>query len=172
MSSLKELPLTQERLKHLLHYNPDTGVFTWLSKPSRRINSGSIAGRIKPKKGYVEIGISGRIYLAHRLAWLYIYGTWPKEQVDHINGIRNDNRIKNLRLATTSQNQWNKKMQKNNTSGIKGVSWDNQRGKWIAQCWLFGKHHKIGRFSSIDDADRAIRQFREKHQGEFCNHGA
>lgn len=141
MSSLKELPLTQERLKHLLHYNPDTGVFTWLSKPSRRINSGSIAGRIKPKKGYVEIGISGRIYLAHR-------------------------------LATTSQNQWNKKMQKNNTSGIKGVSWDNQRGKWIAQCWLFGKYHKIGRFSSIDDADRAIRQFREKHQGEFCNHGA
>jgi len=129
MSSLKELPLTQERLKHLLHYNPDTVVFTWLSKPSRRINSGSIAGRIKPKKGYVEIGISGRIYLAHRLAWLYIYGTWPKEQVDHINGIRNDNRIKNLRLATTSQNQWNKKMQKNNTSGIKGVSWDNQRGK-------------------------------------------
>lgn len=63
MSSLKELPLTQERLKHLLHYNPDTGVFMWLSKPSRRINSGSIAGRIKPKKGYVEIGISGRIYL-------------------------------------------------------------------------------------------------------------
>lgn len=174
MPSLKELALTQERLKHLLHYNPDNGVFIWRNKPasrSNRIKAGDIAGCIKTDSGYVVINIDGKSYRAHRLAWFYVYGVWPKQKIDHINNIKSDNRILNLREASNSENGWNIGAPATNTSGVKGVCWDKQTRKWRAQCWVSGKHYVLGRFASIDEAAMVVARFREKHHGEFCNHG-
>lgn len=174
MPTAKELMLTQERLKYLLHYDENTGIFTWINKPaprSNRIKPGYIAG-CQNDSGYILINIDSHSYRAHRLAWFYVHGVWPKHKMDHINNIKSDNRISNLREASNSENGWNVGMPSTNTSGIKGVCWDKQTKKWIAQCWVSGKHYKIGRFACIDDAARAVARFREENHGEFHNHGA
>lgn len=173
MPTAKELALTTERLKYLLHYDPETGIFTWLMKPaprSNRIKPGYIAG-CKNDAGYILINIDGYSYRAHRLAWFYVHGVWPEQKIDHINNIKNDNRMVNLREASNSENGWNVGMPSTNTSGIKGVCWDKKNNKWIAQCWVSGKLYKIGRFASIDAAAIAVSQFRERNHGEFHNHG-
>jgi hypothetical protein len=87
MPSLKELALTQERLKHLLHYNPDTGVFTWVQRASKSVRVGNSAGS-KNKSGYIDIRIDKSLHKAHRLAWLYIYGVCPNGKIDHINNVK------------------------------------------------------------------------------------
>lgn len=109
------------RAKELLDYDTETGVFTW--KVTRgSVSVGSIAGRIT-HKGYITIQIESKFVKAHRLAWLYIYGIMPDEQIDHINGVRNDNRISNLRLATPAENQQNQRAaHSRNTTGYLGVS--------------------------------------------------
>lgn len=174
MPTAKESALTQERLKYLLHYNPESGIFTWINKPaprSNRIKPGYLAGCKKIDSGYVVINVDGYSYRAHRLAWFYVHGVWPREKMDHINGIKDDNRIINLREASNCENGWNVGMPSTNTSGIKGVCWDKQTKKWLVQCWVSGKQYKIGRFSSLAAAAKAIADFRVKHHGEFCNHG-
>ena len=114
--------IAQEKLKELLHYDPVTGIFTWLSQASNGINIGHVAGRLNVR-GCVEIGICGIVHKAHRLAWLYMTGEWPKEHIDHINGVRNDNRWGNLREATRVINSQNRhKAQRNNITGFLGVS--------------------------------------------------
>ena len=90
--------LTQDYLKSILHYDPDTGVFTWLKKLSNNTKVMGVAGTIA-QDGYVKIRINSQGYPAHRLAWFYFYGTFPQEQLDHINLNRSDNAIKNLRIA-------------------------------------------------------------------------
>jgi HNH endonuclease len=91
--------ITRTRLKEFLHYDPETGVFTWLVKPCRNILAGSIAGNVM-NEGYVMVKIDRKNYKAHRLAWLYVHGTFPPDQLDHINRGRADNRLCNLRLST------------------------------------------------------------------------
>lgn len=161
--------LTQQRLHELFNYNPGTGVFT-RKVFGRGIRAGSTVGTINPK-GYRQIRINFKRYQAHRLAWFYVYGVWPAEMIDHINGVKDDNRIVNLREATNVENQRNQFIRKDNTSGAKGVYWDQRERKWRSRCWLDGKQMHVGLFSDFNEADLAVKQFREKHHGCFCNHG-
>lgn len=109
--------LTQDILRDKLHYNPITGIFTWITKPNSKRKI-LIAGHTYKSTGYVTIRICKQLYLAHRLAFLYMLGYLPPYQVDHINRVRNDNRWNNLRLATPSENNINKKQSENEMVGI------------------------------------------------------
>lgn len=161
--------ITQSELKELLEYNPDTGIFT--RKTSKGgVKIGSIVGS-KRYDDYIQISLQYKKYPAHRLAWLYINGKEPRNHIDHINGNRSDNRICNLREATNQENIFNSKLSKANTSGIKGVTWDKQKKKWVAQIMLNYKTIKIGRFKNIEDAKDSVIKFRESLHKEFANHG-
>ncbi len=109
-----------ERLREVLSYDSETGLFTWLISLSPVVKPGDIAGTVTIG-GYIHIGIDRVYFGAHRLAWLYIHGQWPKEEIDHVNLDRTDNRLCNLREANNQQNSANTRAQKNNRVGIKGV---------------------------------------------------
>lgn len=161
--------LTQERLKELLHYDPETGIFTWkVSRgPARK---GDVAGpRVSPR-GYSILRVDGPHYLQHRLAWLYVYGVFPILQIDHINGVRTDNRIQNLRLATNGENQSNAKLQKNNTSNYKGVSWVGWCNRWCGYVYKHKKKVFNRYFVTKEEAIAAVRDARERFHGEFAKH--
>lgn len=160
--------ITQSELQSMLDYNSNTGIFTWKIK-TKKIKIGQEAG-YKSTNGYLIIRINYHNYLAHRLVWLYVYGNFPSI-LDHINGIKNDNRLCNLRLCTRSQNQYNHKNYSTNTSGVKGVSWNNRMQKWkVAIRTEIGRIH-LGYFKSLDDAKCIIIEARNKYHGEFANHG-
>ena len=149
--------LTQERLKELLHYDPEKGLFTRLKMAQgspRKI--GDVAGNLS--QGYIRIGVDGVSYRAHRLVWLYMYGYWPTKSIDHINRIKDDNRFINLREASRSQNAQNVGLKKTNKSGYKGVSWENRRKKWVVQLRLNIKPIFLGYY---DDIDEAIARYKE-----------
>ena len=143
--------MSQDELKKLLEYNKDTGVFKWLVYRSRNAKPGYVAGN-SHHTGYSFIKINGRMYAAHRLAWLYVYGEFPENQVDHINHDRFDNRISNLRDVTHKENALNQKTRKTNTSGVTGVSWSKQHKKWMARVMSNGKNIFLGLFDKIEDA--------------------
>lgn len=115
--------LTAARLREVLHYDPDTGVFTWVKPTNRRIRVGAVAGCIDGKHGHrIIIGIDGDLHLAHRLAWLYMTGEWPEHEIDHKNGDRMENPFDNLRDATRKLNQQNQRRARcDSKSGIQGV---------------------------------------------------
>lgn len=141
--------VTQAELKELLTYDPDTGIFIWRN-PRRGVykkEAGSIS-----LHGYVEVGLVRGRYVAHRLAWLYVYGVWPK-QLDHINHNRLDNRIINLRDVPHIDNCRNQKKHKNNTSGFTGVSFHSGSGKWRAHIKIMFKQIHLGLF---DDKFEAV----------------
>lgn len=159
--------MTQAELKALLKYNPDTGIFTWLSsKSNNSIKANSIAGS-KNNKGYWRIKINNQEHQAHRLAWLYIYGELPKNFIDHINGNRSDNRICNLREATSQQNAFNQKMSSRNTSGVKGVHWSKADNAWIIK--INGK--LVGFTKDFFESCCISFSSRAKLHGEYANHG-
>jgi hypothetical protein len=144
--------LTQERLKELLHYNPETGLFSWLVNRARGATKGVIAGTLK--EGRIDIMVFRKHYKAHRLAWLYVHGSFPKEQIDHINGNPSDNRLSNLREATHSENQQNiRRAQVNSKTGVLGVS--PCRGKFQASIKANNKQYNLGKFNSIEEAKLA-----------------
>ena len=141
--------LTAGRLRELLDYCPDTGVFTWKIRISN-VKVGDVAGCLE-KDGYLRIQIDSRLHFTHRLAWFYVTGEWPPDQIDHINGIRDDNRIANLRAATRSENGQNRrKPQANNTTGYLGVT--RHRGKFLAKIRLDGKRKHLGLFTTPEEA--------------------
>lgn len=149
------MTLTQERLKELLDYNPETGAFT--RRMSRRgAAAGSVAGSVH-NRGYVQITVDGANHLAHRLAWLYVYGVWPTQDTDHINRVRNDNRIANLRDVSHRENMLNTGVRSDNTSGVIGVCWVAARGKWHSCIGVFGRTRHLGRFADFNDAVAARR---------------
>ena len=153
--------LTQAELKELLSYDADTGQFTRLMSATRTDRIGKIAGKNRPD-GYREIKINGKEYYAHRLAWLYVHGEWPADQIDHINGVRSDNRIDNLRLASKKQNMENRKQQINNKSGYRGVYWHTTSGKWRARVKHHGKHYESGSFDVLEEAAAAAKAMRDQ----------
>lgn len=143
--------LTQDRLRELLHYEPATGLFTWLVVKGRRGLPGKQAGTVN-HHGYVCITIDGKKLKAHRLAWLYVNGEVPAGEIDHINRCRTDNRIENLRVVDSRLNKENKLKLSNNKSGYKGVSWHERAGKWQAHVRTLGRSHYLGLFVSAEDA--------------------
>lgn len=160
--------LTQKYLKEILHYTPDTGEFIWKVRIARRVHIGDIAGCLSPR-GYITIVISGKIYLAHRLAFLYMTGVMP-EQADHDNHIRNDNKWKNLNKATNTTNQRNQSLFKNNKSGCMGVCWSKASNKWVASIKVNGKRIYLGLHSELADAAK-VRKTAEIKYGFHSNHG-
>ncbi len=162
--------LTQEQLHKVLHYDPDTGDFWWKEKKSGRHMTKPAGG----KSGrYLQIQLwKGAQFYAHRLAWLYVYGTWPPECIDHSNGDGLDNRVANLRLASKKQNARNAKKGKNNTSGYKGICFDKGKQKWMAKTCKDYKQIFIGYFDCPKQAHEAyVNKIKELH-GEFANGGA
>jgi hypothetical protein len=158
--------LTQAELKSQLHYNPETGIFTRMVSNNNKIKVGDVAGG-KHNQGYMVIGINGKLYLAHRLAWLYVHGEFPENDIDHISGIKDSNFIKNLRVSTRSQNLFNRGVTKNNTSGYKGVSFDKATNKWMAKARLNGKRYYLGLFVTPEKASEAYQAFSKNNHGEF-----
>lgn len=158
--------ITQDRLKSLLAYNEESGVFTWKNPTSNRVRHGDIAGS-RTLNGYLSIRLDKKSYLCHRLAWLYVHGEFPCALIDHINANKQDNRICNLRDATYHENGYNSKKKVFNTSGFKGVSFAARERKFLAQCIVAGKHHFIGYFETAELAARAYGEFSAKNHGEF-----
>lgn len=143
-----------ETLRSLLAYDPETGVFTWSERTSNRIKVGDVAGS-KGSNGYVYIKTIFGKFLAHRLAWLHAYGVRPAHDIDHINGIRDDNRIANLREVTRKQNLENQGLQPKNSSGYRGVHWSNRDERFVAQVHHNSKNIYAGKFDSAEEAASA-----------------
>ena len=158
--------LTQAELKRIWHYDPDTGLFTRLIATAGHKKIGEIANG-RSNKNYVQIQIAEKTYKAHRLAWLYMTGDWPKHQVDHINGIRDDNRWCNLRDVKQSVNQQNQRSpHRDNKSGYAGVCWDKSINKWRAQITVNNKKIHLGIFDDVHEAGAyRLRNKRELHPG-------
>lgn len=159
--------LNASRLRELLHYDQETGVFTRKERTSNRIEIGSIAGTLRPD-GYRKISLLHTSFLAHRLAWLYVHGEWPKEQIDHINGRRADNWIANLRDIAGGKNVENQHVahKRNKSSGMLGVTWDARKKKWVAQICVKRQQTHIGYYATPQEAsDAYIAKKRSLHEG-------
>lgn len=185
--------ITQEYLKEALSYDKETGIFKWrLDRPESHfkdwrgkngfysnINENLIAGSpSRPSKrnptSYIVIGLNGKNYKAHRLAWLYVYGEWPEEDIDHIDLNTKNNAISNLRLSINKLNHKNRSKYSNNSSGVVGVSFHKKTGKWQAegQEIVDGKRirHYLGLFKTLEDAAEARKAWQVEH--DYCeNHG-
>ena len=146
--------MTQDELKKILSYDPETGLFHWRIKPSKRFTAGMQAG--SSVNGYIRIHTNGRQYGAHRLAWLYIHGVEPEHQIDHINGNPSDNRIVNLRQATALENAQNiRRPQKNDSHGNLGVTYDSKKKLWRTRISVNGTRKYIGKFKTQEQAAQA-----------------
>jgi hypothetical protein len=156
------------RLREVLHYNPETGIFTWLISTSNRVRAGDVAGCVHKASGYLRIKLDGRNYKAHRLAFLFMTGIWAPHQIDHSNLVKTDNRWVNLRMATGSQNSANTCAGANNKSGYKGVSWYKRNHKWLAQIQINGKCIFLGYRDTKDEAAALYAEAAEKYHGEFA----
>ena len=156
--------LTQQRLKELLSYDSETGVFTWKMRRSGQRRPGAIAGCINGLS-YRCIRIDRRLHLAHRLAWLYAHGSFPAVELDHINGNPSDNRLANLREATHAQNMANGKTKR---TGLKGVYWDKRYKKWYARIKKDGKSISRGPFDTEKEAGEARWKLAQGLHGEFA----
>lgn len=160
--------ITQSELQSLLTYDPATGHFHWRELVGYRSKvSGKLAGTLS-SRGYIYININSRPMTAHRLAWLYVFGEWPNLQIDHINGVRSDNRLENLRLATRHENMRNAKRKRTNKSGLKGVSWSAECRKWRACIVRGGKTVHLGVFVDKQDAYAAYCKAALDTHGQFA----
>lgn len=157
--------LTQKILKETVEYNEETGIFK--AKITRGI---AYKGKILGSKtnGYLEIVLFGKKYKAHRLAWLYVFGEWPKEQIDHIDHIRDHNWIKNLREVSHSENGKNQQLRTNNTSGVTGIT--NRKGKFYSRITVDGVEKHLGVCDTIEEAEQSRINAKKKF-GFHKNHG-
>jgi hypothetical protein len=168
-------PLTADQLRTLLDYHPKLGLFFWRPRePLRQYDrtwntryAGKQAGTPTVPRGYVQILVNTRLYLAHRLAYLWMNGAWPTDEIDHRDGDPANNRWDNLREATSSQNKMNNRMRSDNSSGHKGVHWNTRRRKWCAEVWIDGKKHVFGFFASVEDAVAARDNGARRLHGDY-----
>lgn len=161
--------LTQEYLKTILEYNPDTGNFIWIKTLSNRIKTGSVAGCVKDKKyPCILIRIKNKLYRAHRLVWLYIYGFMPNHEIDHINHNPSDNRLINLREVNRLDQMKNTGVRCDSISGITGVRWNGF--SYVATINIDGKKINLGSYSLIEEAS-AARDAANIIYGFHQNHG-
>ena len=158
--------LTQEYLQSILHYDVNTGNFTWKIWRGGTARVGALAGKLE-KYGYIRIRVGKKLYLAHRLAWFYVHGVWPPHTIDHINRDPLDNRIENLRLATPAENSQNISLSAINSSGATGVSLRKKTNKWRAYITKNYKQIHIGFFDNLNDAIEA----REKAVLKYHTYG-
>lgn len=150
--------LTQQRLMSLVSYDPETGVF---------MRFGRRAGALH-KFGYRQIMLDGRSYKEHRVAWLYVHGRWPSQQIDHINHVRDDNRIANLREASVAQNLANSIVRSDNKSGLKGVRYDRRCKRYCARIFENGKFRHIGCYKTAEEANAAYFAAARERYGDFA----
>ena len=157
--------LSAAQARELLDYAPDTGLLTWKATGTGRRSGGEAGNR--NTDGYVRTTIGKRHYANHRLAWLIYYGEWPKDQVDHIDGDRSNNRIFNLRQASSSINNQNlRRAHSRNTLGVLGVYYEGVRSKYKAQISISGNQKYLGRFNSLEEASNAyLAAKRALHEG-------
>jgi hypothetical protein len=159
---------TQEELLRYFDYNPETGKVYW------KVSKGNIKAGTEVKTphntGYISVQVDGISYLLHRVIWCMIYGEFPSVLIDHENLNRKDNRLKNLRLATGANNCQNAGLRKDNTSGVKGVSWHKRIGKWQARVQLNGAR-SIKYFENLNEAESYVTSLRKELHKEFTNHG-
>ena len=159
--------ITQLQLKEVLVYDPESGIFTWISTRNNFRKAGSIAGSVN-KFGYIRITIDEKRYMAHCLAWLYMTGEWPKRDLDHQNLDKADNRWRNLREATRSQNIANTSLNSSNSSGVKGVCWHRRRKLWQAAITCDGRRIHLGYFDVLAEAGSAYELASKELFGEFA----
>jgi HNH endonuclease len=157
--------LTAERLREVLDYNPETGVFTWKMSHGNGVKAGNVAGR-NAGRGYRQISVDKKLYGEHRLAFLFMTGEFPPQFVDHIDCDPSNNRWRNLRSATLSQNGANRRLNTNNKVGLKGVKFN--RGKFVATIKKDGKMTHLGRFATADAAHKAYNNAATETFGQFA----
>lgn len=160
--------LTAGEAARIWRYDPETGHFFWLIKPKYDVEIGSRSGSFDSR--YWRLRWRGKTYKASRVAWLMMMGEWPKDQVDHINGVKTDDRFENLRDASPQENARNKGVRKNNKLGIKGVYFSEKIGKYVAQLNLSGskKSSHLGLFSTKEEAKACYDSAVQKHHGKFA----
>lgn len=159
--------LTADRLKVLVNYDAESGVFTRLVSTRNATAGKQTTGTMRPD-GYLVLNVDGKQYLCHRLAWLYMHGEWPLEHTDHIDGNRTNNRIANLRAASAAENGRNRtRSQAKNTSGSRGVYWSSIRRKWIAQICVDRKVINLGGFAEKEAAVAARQAAETTFHGSF-----
>ncbi len=163
--------LSWDKLEERLDYNPETGDFSWKVDCRPRIKSGDKAGYSKKtgRTSYLIIGLFGKKYLAHRLAWLYMEGCFPN-QIDHIDHNGLNNKWSNLRNVSSTENSRNQRLSIKNTSGHTGVSWDKTAKKWHASIMVHGKTRNLGIYSNKEHAI-FVRKQAEQYYFFHENHG-
>lgn len=161
------MSITQELVKELFDYKD--GQLYWKKSVSKRCKAGEVAGHIG-QRGYWRVGINYKRYTTHRIVFLMFHGYLP-ECIDHIDGNSLNNKIENLREASTSENLRNSKISVRNTSGVKGVSWDKKKKSWSVLIMVNYKQIRIGRFKDLKLAKLAAQEARNKYHKDFANHG-
>jgi hypothetical protein len=159
--------ISQSMLKDLFWLRDD-GELIRKVKTAKKVSVGDVAGYINPYRGYRYIAINGKKYLAHRLVWLYIHGSFPVDMLDHIDGDKLNNRINNLREASNQQNQHNRtKFQSNNKTGFLGVCWHKRDNKFMAAIKISGKVKHLGYFDKPEQAHQAYLEAKRQHH-QYC----
>ena len=156
-----------DRVRDVLDYDPATGIFRWKKRLTNRVRVGEEAGSLMAI-GYVNITIDGCHCYGHRLAWIYVHGVWPTDEIDHINTIRTDNAIANLREATRIQNNQNMPKSRANTSGVKGVWWNRKLQKWTASISVNNRHKYLGMYPTIEEAKAAYEKAARTLFGKYA----
>jgi len=161
--------ITQDELREIVSYDFDTGMFTRLVTTCGSAKKGSVPVS-KNKDGYYQLRINYKMYTQHRLVWLYVFGVFPNGDIDHINHIRTDNRIINLRSVNKATNNKNLSKRSDNKSGVTGVWWHKINKRWCAEIKVDGKKKSLGCFGEIEDAAKA-RELAIKEYNFHENHG-
>lgn len=161
--------LTQDRLKELLHYNPETGVFTWKICRNQNSKVGSVSGSISNIDGYRRMHIDTKMYKASRLAFLYMLGYFPENMVDHIDRVKDNDRWCNLRHVSRQCNARNQSISRANKSGITGVSWHKHHHKWWPQIAINQQKIHLGYYDTKIDAARSRWEAEKKYNFPNCN---